>query len=70
MRRETLQRVQKLKLGIQLLSIGMVVICSHRQFGSIPTADVPMTNQVRPMQASVILEEEEHVQSFIFKQEE
>lgn len=48
----------------------MVLICSHRQFGSIPTADVPMTNQVRPMQASVILEKEEHVQSFIFKQEQ
>lgn len=40
--------------------IEMIIVCSHLQFGSNPTADVPMTNQLRPMHASVILDKAEH----------
>lgn len=39
----------------------IILVCSHLHCGSNPTADVPMTNQVRPMQASVILEKVEHM---------
>lgn len=31
-------------------------VFSHLQFGSNPTADVPITNQLTPMMVNVILE--------------
>lgn len=36
-------------------------IFSHLQFGSNPTADVPITNQLTPMMVNVILEREWHI---------
>lgn len=44
----------------------IILVCSHLHCGSNPTADVPMTNQVRPMQASVILEKVEHMRTKLF----
>lgn len=44
----------------------IILVCSHLHCGSNPTADVPMTNQVRPMQASVILEKVEHMYTKLF----
>lgn len=38
-----------------MIIFGLAVFCGHLEFGSNPTADVPITNQLRPMQASVIL---------------
>lgn len=56
------------KLDMEYIDvIGVVRIRGHLQFGSNPTADVPMTSQVRPMHARVILQKVEHVYSSILR---
>lgn len=41
-----------------MVNFGQIIFCRHLEFGSNPTVDVPITNQLRPMQARVILERE------------